>query len=182
MRRTTLARRYAKALLDIAVEENAVEKYGSELRDLLAVSKGNPEFVRVLQNPMFGVPERKGLIGAVLDKLGASETVKKFGAVLIDNSKADLIDDICTSYFVLEDELTGRLRVTVTSAKDADETFLTNIKEKLAAETGKIIILTHATDEALIGGFVLNLGNTIFDGSVKGQLELIKEKMVGGTV
>lgn len=179
---STLSRRYARALLEIGVEEKTFEAFGTELRDIYAVSLSNPELVHALSNPMFKIDDRKALATEVLDKLGASVMVKRFVGVLIENSKIGLLDDICVAYFSLEDDLKGRLRVQVETPGKATDEFISSLKERLGAETGKEVIVSHAENPELLGGFVVRIGNVMLDASLKVQLEHIKEKIVEGVV
>ncbi len=182
MSTSAISRRYAKALIDIGKEEGTVEKFGAELRDWLTVTEESPELVKVLLNPIFKLEERSALAGSVADKLSSSPQIKRFIGILVNKGKVGLLEDISASYLKYEDELLGRLRATVVSPGEADETFLASVKERLSAETGKEIIISNEVDPAIIGGFVIKLENTVFDGSLKVQLELMREKMLGGAV
>ncbi|MBE9532074.1 MAG: ATP synthase F1 subunit delta [Proteobacteria bacterium] len=179
---STLSKRYASTLLEIGVEEKSFEAYGTELRNLYAISQSNPEFVHALSNPMFKVEERKALATEVLEKLGTSDMVKRFIGVLIDNAKVSDLDDICDAYFALEDDLKGRVRVIVETPAKATDEFLTSLKERLGTETGKEVIVSHTENPELLGGFVVKIGNVLLDASLKVQLEHIKEKIVEGVV
>lgn len=179
---STIARRYAKALLEIGVEDKAHEKFGTELRDIYATSVGNPELVQALSNRMFKIDERMALAEGVLDMLGACKTVKRFVRVLIENSKIELLDDVCSAYFNLEDELFGRIRVTVETAGTPSEGLISGLKERLKEETGKEVIISHGENPDIVGGFILRVGNVLLDASLKVQLEHMKEKIVEGVV
>ncbi len=179
---SAISRRYARALIDIGKEEGAVEKFGAELRDWLKVTEESPDLVKVLLNPIFKLEERAALAGSVADKLSNSPQIKRFIGILVEKGKIGFLEDISSAYLKYEDELLGRLRATVATPAEADETFLASVKERLGAETGKEIIIYNEVDPALIGGFVIRLENTVFDGSLKVQLELMREKMLGGAV
>jgi F-type H+-transporting ATPase subunit delta len=179
---STLSKRYARALLEIGVEQESYEAFGTELRDLYAVSLSNPELVGALANPMFKLAERKALATEVLEKLGGSDMVKRFIGVLIENAKIAQLDDICCAYFALEDDLQGRIRVNVQTPGEPVEGFISALKERLGAQTGKEIIVSHGENPDLLGGFVVKVGNVLLDASLKVQLEHIKEKIVEGVV
>jgi F-type H+-transporting ATPase subunit delta len=180
MRKTALARRYAKALIEIGREEGAFGRFGTELRSALAVFKGSPELAKVLMNPMYKVEERLGLMSALADKLGTSEPVKRFLAILVETRNVAIFDEICDAYFRMEDELSGRVRVTVATAADPDQAMLDDVKKKLKDETGKEIILSHEKDASLIGGIVIKIGNLLLDGSLRAQLSRMREKTLEG--
>ena len=180
MRRTSVARRYAKALIEIGQDDGNYEKLGSEMRDILAVVKGNPELMKVLLNPMYGIDERTVLIKKVAGAVSAGEVVEKFLNLLVEARNINLIEEICTAYFAMEDELCGRLRVHVSCPVGLTDKLVDSVRQKLGKETGKQIIVTHAEDPALIGGPVIRIGNTLYDGSMRGQLSRIKEKLLEG--
>jgi len=179
---STISRRYARALLEIGVEEKAHEKFGTELRDIFAVSSGNPELVDALSNNMFKIDDKMGLAEGVLDMLGTGKTVKRFVRVLIENSKIGLLNDICSAYFDLEDELFGRIRVKMETAGTPSEELISELKERLKKETGKEVIMSYGKNPELVGGFILRIGNVLLDASLKVQLEHMKEKIVEGVV
>ncbi|MEE9543478.1 MAG: ATP synthase F1 subunit delta [Thermodesulfobacteriota bacterium] len=179
---STIAKRYARALLEIGVEEKAHAKFGTELRDIYAVSTGNPELTGALSNRMFKLEERRALADGVLDMLGATDMVKRFIRILIDNGKIGQLEDVCSAYFDLEDELSGRIRVDVETPGAAPQGFITDLKARLKEETGKEIIVNHGENPEIVGGFVIRVGNVLLDASLKVQLEHMKEKIVEGVV
>ncbi len=178
MRATALARRYARALIKIGQEEASYEKFGRDLRNFLAVFKGNPELYRVLLNPMYKLEERTGLTEKLSENLGVTDAVKRFMGLLVESRKIRLLEGICIAYFKMEDELAGRLKVTVETPVVLDPALRDAIKKKLREETKREVVLSFEKNEALIGGVVLKIGNTILDGSLRGQLERVKEKML----
>jgi F-type H+-transporting ATPase subunit delta len=180
MKNTALARRYAAALVDIGKEDNAYDKYGKELRDIYAVFAGSPVLYKVLLNPMYKLEERVALSVKVAEAIGASVIVTRFLSVLVEARNIKLLDAICASYARLEDELAGRVRATVSAASELDEELMNSIKDKLKAETKKDVVVTFEKNPALIGGVVIRLGNTVLDGSIKSQLDNMKEKLLEG--
>jgi F-type H+-transporting ATPase subunit delta len=182
MRTTTLARRYAHALIKIGREENTYERFGTDLRKLLPVFKGNPELYKVLLNPMYKLEERKTLTEKISENLGLSEPVKRFFILLVESRKIGLLESICLAYFRMEDELSGRLRVTMEAPTEPDKTLSESIKKRLEDETKKEVMLSFEKNPHLIGGMVLKIGNTILDGSLKAQLQRVTEKMLEGVV
>jgi len=180
--KSTVARRYAKALIELGREDGLYEQYGRELRTIIPVFKGNPELTRTLLNPMYRLEERLGLMNSVAEGMKLSKVVARFLAILVETRKISLLDDIGEAYSRLEDDLAGRIRATVEAAVDPKEEMVANIKDKLKAITGKEVILAFRKDPSLVGGLVLKIGNTVLDGSVRTQLELMKEKILEGVV
>ncbi|MCK4738451.1 MAG: ATP synthase F1 subunit delta [Deltaproteobacteria bacterium] len=180
MKSGALARRYAQALLEIGKEESSAEKFGTELRGLLSVFSANPILYKVLLNPMYGLDERLSLSGEVAKAVGVSERVEKFLDLLVETRNIRLLDAICASYAKGEDLIAGRVRATVIAPEELDATLLGDIKDRLCKETGKEVIVSFVKDATLIGGVVIKIGNTVLDGSIKGQLKKMKTKLLGG--
>lgn len=180
--KSTVARRYAKAFIELGREDGLYEQYGKELRTVIPVFKGNPELLRTLLNPMYRIEDRKALLERVAESLRLSPLTGRFLAVLVKTRKIKLLDDIGEAYSRLEDDLAGRIRATVEAAVEPKEEMVGNIKDKLKAITGKEVIVAFRKDPSLIGGLVLRIGNTVLDGSVRTQLELMKEKILEGVV
>lgn len=176
------ARRFAKALVSIAKEDGAHAEYGKELRTALAIFTGNPELYKTLLNPIYKVEERLKIMESVSGSLKLSPHVAKFLNVLVETRNIRLLEHVATAYARLEDELSGRLRVVVESAAPLSGSQLDDIKKKLSASTGKDIAISNSSNPALIGGLVIRIDNTILDGSIITQLQLMKEKIREGVV
>lgn len=182
MSTSTVAKRYAQAILDVGVEDKSFEQYGKELRDLASTLASSDELTKVLTNPMHGLPERRALAEGVAVKLGLSGAVTKVFTMLVSGGKVNMAGDIADAYALLEDDIAGRLKATVEGPGEADEATLETIKDKISKETGKDVILDYRQNPELIGGLVVRVGNTILDGSLKSQLERMKEKILLGVV
>ncbi len=180
MRKGSIARRYAQALIDIGREDNAHERYGHELRELVAVFKGNPLLYKILMNPMYNLDERKAVTDKLCDNLGASEIIKKFVGLLVERRNLRLLEEIGSAYARLEDDLAGRVRAEVHAPDELGEALLQAIRERLKKETNKDVVLSFRKRPELIGGFVVRMDNLVLDGSIKAQLENMKEKLLEG--
>lgn len=182
MKKSAVAKRYAKALIELGQEEKRYKEIGAELRAIAEVFAANPELKRFALNPMYKLEERQGLVKKVVDALKTSETVKRFLAILTETRDIGIIEDISAAYSVLEDELSGKIKVKVESATELDNSRIQEIGKKLSQLTNKEVMLTVEKNPALIGGLVFKIGNTILDGSVKTQLERVKEKIIQGVI
>jgi F-type H+-transporting ATPase subunit delta len=180
MRKAVVARRFAKALLDVTLEENSAERCVEELENLLEVFKNNPELYKVLHTPLHTAPERISLMNKVSGAVEVSEAVAGFMKVLVQTRNIKLFEEIVAVYPRLFDVVAGRLRATAESPWELGTDVLGEIKLKLDAITGKDVIVTGIKNEDLIGGLVIRMENTIIDGSIKTQLEALKEKILEG--
>jgi len=180
--KSSVAKRFAKAIIEIGMEEKAYEAYGKELRSVLAVFKGNPGLVKILLNPMYKLEERKGLINKVSASVGLSPYVTRLMAILVETRNISFLEEVVEAYSRLEDGLAGRLRASVEAPIELEGALVDEIRAKLGSLTGKEVILTYRHNPSLLGGLVLRIDNTILDGSLKTQLELMREKIIEGVV
>ncbi|MBI5328147.1 MAG: ATP synthase F1 subunit delta [Deltaproteobacteria bacterium] len=182
MKKDAAAKKYAKALIEIGQDENRYREIGKELRNISAVFADNPELKRFAINPMYKLEDRQGLVEKVADTIEISPLVKKFLSVLVETRGIGIVEDISSSYSKMEDELSDRVKVTIESAIDLDEGRLKEIQKRLHEITRKEVAIVIEKNQALIGGLVFKIGNTIFDGSIKNQLQRVKEKIIQGVI
>ncbi|NOS35652.1 MAG: ATP synthase F1 subunit delta [Deltaproteobacteria bacterium] len=182
MLRNSVAKKYARALLDIALEDKMAKEIGGELSTLSAIISDNSDLSTALLQPMYGMGDRQGLAEAVCEKAGLSQTVQRFLAVLVETRDVLLLPEMAGAYARMLDDIEGRLHVIVETPWELDSSTEAGIKEKLHSLTGKEIILASSVNRELIGGIVIKMGNTILDSSVKAQLERVEEKIVEGVV
>ncbi len=180
--KSSSARRFAKALIGVAKEEGKVDAYGKELRSVVAVFKGNDELYKVLLNPMYKIEERRALIGSVSGSLKLDDYVGRFLAILVETRNIRLLEAVAEAYSKLEDESSGRIRAVVEAPTEPDAALLDEIKKKISSAAGKEVLISFKENKALLGGLIVRMENTVLDGSLKTQLELMKEKILEGVV
>jgi F-type H+-transporting ATPase subunit delta len=176
---TTLAKRYAKALVEIGVEREALDKYGRDLADLARLMETSGDFREVLENPVFPREEKKRVAGVILDKLGIDPMTRNFVNLLIDRKRIDQLVGIEKAFRSEVDEIRGITRGEVSSATALDDGELNRITAALSKITGKTVILTPTVDPSLIGGLVAKVGDMVFDGTIRTQLNQLKESLKG---
>lgn len=179
MGKTTVARRYAKALIETGQETGKSKEIARELRDISATFLSNPEVLGFLLNPMYKLDDRMGLIEKIGDSLKLSDPVTRFLVILVERRRIRVFQDICNEYYRMEDEIAGRIRARVESSVDLTDNLKIDIKDKLQKLTNKEVVLTIDKNPNLIGGLVVRVGNMIFDGSVKTQLERVRQRLRG---
>lgn len=175
-----VAKRYAKALLDIGQEDQSTDKYGAELAEMAGFFAQSPELESALANPAFDMDSRQNLLGSILDKLGFSVIVNNFLKLLLDRGRIGVIRDIARVYADLVDEVKGIVKAQVLSATDLDEGEVSRLKETLKGVAGQDVQIQVKQDPSLIGGVVAKIGDLVLDGSVKSQLETLKESLRRG--
>lgn len=178
-----VARRYATALFKVGIEDGQVEQYGQELRSFADVLESDKEIELYLITPLFEKVLRQQVLESLLEKLNLSDVIKRFINLLFDKKRLLYLKDICEFYNLLLDEYKGICRAEVISAVPLAEEDLEKIKEKLKAATGKKeVILEVKEDPSLVGGLITKIGDVIYDGSVRTQLNILKENLKRGEV
>jgi len=175
-----IARRYAKALVQLAIEEGGVEKFHSELTAFDAVMADNHNLWAILVSPAYRIESKREMMRELITKLELSNTVMNFLMLVLDKNRLNYLPQIVVSYGMLADELSGVVRPTLTSAMPLDAAQVEEIKGTLAKYTGKRVILKVEVDPALIGGVVTRIGDMAFDGSLKTQLTKIGDILQKG--
>ena len=175
-----IARRYAKALIELATEEQAVEKYHGELTDFETLLAACPEASAVFSSPAFTVGVKKELLKEIVGRLPMSGTVSNFLFVLLQKNRLGQLSQIIAGYRAFADELSGVLRGTVTSALPLEEKQVSELRTSLEKSTGKKVLLQVELDSSLIGGVVTRIGDKIFDGSIRTQLDRIQDILQKG--
>jgi F-type H+-transporting ATPase subunit delta len=175
----SLARRYARALLDIAVEKGNFEKVGQEIDELATMYGSSRDLVEALTNPVFAMAKRRAVLVAVLDAAKASPVVRNFALLLLDRERIPYLPMIARELRAMVDARAGRVRAVVTSAKPitADQQKQLLIALETAAG-GKKVTLEKKEDPSLVGGMVAKIGDTVYDGSIRTQLERMRERFL----
>ena len=180
MSTNAIARRYAKALVQLAADEGRVEAYKDELASFEAVVTANRDLAAIFRNPAYAIETKREIMKELTGRLGVSTTVSSFLLLLLDRSRLDQLSPIIASYGALADGISGVVRPTLTTAFPLDDGQVDQIRGALAKTTGRQVVLTVEVDPALIGGVVAKIGDKVFDGSVKTQLQRIEDTLQKG--
>ncbi|MFH1059245.1 MAG: ATP synthase F1 subunit delta [Pseudomonadota bacterium] len=175
-----VAKRYARALLEIGREDGKYEQYGQELAAFAGLLDQNPELETALANPAFNFEGRKGVLAAILGKAGFSPIVNNFFKLLMDRGRINVAPGINTVYQDLLDEVNGITRAQVVSAAALGDEEVARLAATLKQVAGREVKLEVKEDPGLIGGVVARIGDLVLDGSVKSQLESLKDSLRRG--
>jgi F-type H+-transporting ATPase subunit delta len=170
-----VSKRYAKALFSLGQEDGNFEQYGQELSEFETFYRDNEDFRQVVVNPVFALEDRRKVLQVVLDKSDFSGVVKNFLNLLLDKNRIGAMEAIKAYYARLTDEVSGIARAEIITARPLKEEALGKIERSLEGLTSKKIKPEVREDRDLIGGIVVKIGDLVLDGSVKAQIEGLKE-------
>lgn len=173
----TVARKYARAFLEIGLQEKNYEGLGKELQKIADLLKENKDLQGVLFSVAYPVPMRKAIFQSVTRPLRLSKATLDFVLLLIDRERIDHFPEIVRAYESLADEVARRVRAKVVTAAKLSPELAGALKGQLEAATGREVLLSFEEDPALIGGILTKIGNVIYDGSLKTQLLKVKENL-----
>jgi len=180
MPRVGASRRYAKALFSLARDEGRVTEVRSELARLGALLAENRELRDVLLQPLHPVAERRAVLRAICERLGANPLLRNFQAFLVDQRR--LVDwaGIQEEFERLADAETGLSKARVRTASPLSPAQRERLQRALERRTGGRIELEIEIDPALVGGAVAQVGDTVFDGSLRTQLQQLRASLARG--
>jgi len=173
-----LAGRYAKSLLDLAIEQNQLDMVHADMKYFQAVCTQSQDFVNVLRSPIIKADQKNAIVLAVI-KDAVSALSLSFVVLLIKKSRESALPEIATAFIEQYNALKGIHQVSLTTAVAISDTLKQAIEAKIKAETQFTTIeLTTHTNEDLIGGFVLSFDNNLVDASIKRDLLDIKKQFL----
>jgi F-type H+-transporting ATPase subunit delta len=175
----SIARRYAKAIVAVAQEENRLEQTGAELQLLRALA-ADPAIAAALANPLLSATARRGLARSIADNLKLGASMRNFLALLADHRRLDRLGAIAEQYEKIVDQLLGRVRATITSAVPLAPNELQAVVSAFEQRSGRTVLAEQRVDPHLLGGVVVDVEGTIYDGSVRTQLEKLATHIAGG--
>ena len=179
MTNKTAAIRYARALLDVAVKEQAdLELIENELSQFADLFTQYPLLEKVLLNPAVPVPRKRAAVADILAQATFTPIVTKLIALLADRDRLVLVPDLLKAYGDRLLDYRGVVRAEVTTATALDAGRTAAIQNGLAALTGRTVLLATKIDPSIIGGLVARIGSTVYDASVTRQLEKMKARLV----
>ena len=177
MRSSAAGRRYARALYQLARDDDRVEPVRDELAAMAALFDAEPALHRAIFRPLHPVAERRAVLSRVAERLGTSPTLCNFYALLVDQRRLVDFPGIREEYARLADEAAGRIRADVVSASPLSDAQCQRLRSALAARTGREVELSTRVDPTLIGGAVASVGAMVFDGSLRTQLVRLRSSL-----
>ena len=184
MTSSAVATRYANALADVVTAAGSAVKPQDavlQLRAFAAAMAESPELYNSLITPAVPLARKRAVVSRIADALQIARIVRNFLLVLIDHRRIPALPDIADTLEVVLDERLGIARAEVTSAAQLTEQQRSALNAELERLTGKRIRARYGVDGSLIGGVVARIGSTVYDGSVRAQLEIIQRRLTTET-
>ena len=172
--------RYARALAAVISDQklDLVAAQG-QLNDFANLLQASVELREVLDNPSIPEPQKLKVLDAIASRAGMSRPIRNFIALLTHHQRLHELPGMITAYAAIADENTGVAEVEITTARPVDEAGRRLLEQQVAKLAGEPKIqATYREDPTLLGGAVVKLGSTVYDGSVRGQLEQMRQRLV----
>ena len=179
MKEEVIGRRYAKALIQIGKERGNWERIGKDLEAFLTLFQTEHLLNRVLCDPVHDRAKRKAILREILVRLGTDPVCTHFLLLLVDKERIRYLPVIFNLYRRMEDVLAGRLRAKIVTAQRIDEDQLSAIRRLLQERFQKEVLLEETQEPEILGGVICKVDGMVFDGSVRTQLEVLKERIRG---
>ncbi len=175
MRSATL--QYATALADIALEQGAAEPVKKQLEDFGAAYEESAELRSVLSSPAVERTTKHGVIEKLAARLGASRIIRNFLFIVVDNQRTHLLPEILQTFETVIRQRQGMAEAEVTSATELTAAQKPQLQQTLERLTGRKIEAKYSLDPALLGGAVVRIGDTIYDGSLRNRLNQMRARL-----
>ncbi len=174
MSATSVARRYARALFSIGLEDGQFQAYAEQLARVSGAFAGSAELQDAWLNPAHPGAARLAVAEQLAQASGLAPATANLLKLLVERGRTGELAAIARSYGEMVDEKNGRLRAVVTSATPLSSEQQGALQRALCGFTGKDVVLEAKSDPALIGGLTTQIGSTVVDGSVRTQLERLR--------
>ena len=174
----TVARRYALALADVVTKTNETDSVKTELKSWEQLINANSDLQTAFRSPAISHANKEKVLENLIEKTKPTKTTANFLRVLLRNSRLTEISEINERFASVLEERSGAITAQVTSARPLSEVEKTELQTNLNKLTGKNVSPNFEIDETIIGGVITRVGSTVYDGSIKTQLENLKEQLI----
>ena len=175
-----IARRYAKALVNLAEKEKDLDNAGKNLTAITEVYKENSELRQVLSDTKVSSIVKQEILKDVLNTIKTSKLVDTFSRYLLAKRRIDILPDIERAFNLLLQEKLGRIEANVTAAYELPKETVKKLVNAISSYSGKEVKVNVAIDPSIIGGIVTRIGSTVIDGSIKTHLNKIRQSIIRG--
>lgn len=176
-----IANRYANALMEFAIEKELLEKVSADVDLIYNTLKASRELQVLLTSPVLKQDKKLGILEDIFSNKISGE-VLTFLHFIIKKNREDVLFQMMKQYLELRDQKLGIINAEVTSSLELIDEHKEKLRMKLEDYTRKKVKISFSLDNKLIGGFVVRIGDTVLDASIKHQLELLKEQFLKGSI
>jgi F-type H+-transporting ATPase subunit delta len=179
MTSSAIVSRYASALADVVTGPSGMDtaQVVEQLRSFEALLAESAALQNALSSPAVAASRKRAIVRKLADRLGLAKTARNFLLVLTDHRRLVALTPMIDAFEIQLDERLGFVRAEISSARDLEERQKSRLAERLSRLTGKKVRARYAVEPELIGGVVARIGSTVYDGSVRGQLNTLGRKL-----
>jgi F-type H+-transporting ATPase subunit delta len=171
------ALQYANALADVALAQGAAAPAVQQLGDFTAAYSSSPELRNFLESPAVSKEAKRGVAGKISSRLGGGRIIRNFLFVIIDHRRSHSLPEILETFKNVLRERQGVAEAEILSAVALSEAQKTEMKETLERVTGKKVEARFSLEPDLLGGALVRVGDTIYDGSLRNRLNALRERL-----
>ena len=172
-----VANRYARALADVVTPSGDYRKVLQELQDFASAYRESLELQEVFASPIVALPQKMKVLEAIGARLGDSPLTLIFLRVLLANYRMPLLEEVVQAFRRIANDRMGVVQVIISSASDLSEAEREALASRFRELTRKQVELEFRIDSELLGGILAQIGSTVYDGSVRGNLARIREQL-----
>jgi F-type H+-transporting ATPase subunit delta len=173
-----VARRYARAVLEIGIETGTLDALVNEMSRAAEAYAGSAELRAALENPLISVLAKRAILVEISDRLGLGPTARNTLQLLSDRRRMRALPGIAQRLHEFSDQRRGVVRAEVTTAAPLGNSYYAQLQTQLEKLTGKQVVIDRREDPGLIGGVVTRIGDTVYDGSLRTRLHELKHALL----
>lgn len=170
-----VASRYAKSLIDLAEEQNALDAIKDDITSFVAVLRSNTQLQAILKNPIIGPDKKQAILGELFSK-SFHQVVMAFFNIVVSKGRSEILYATAKEFLQEYNRRKGIIKATVTSASPLTDESWNELVQIVTEATGKEVVLENTVNQDLIGGFVLKVGDRQFDASIASSLAKLKKE------
>jgi len=170
--------RYARALVEVVLEQGLDANVAREqLNSIAEAVRESVELRRVWESPAISAVQKRSVLDAIVGQIGAAKAIRNFLAIVIDHRRIAMLDEMARQFGVELDAQLGFVGAEISSARQLSGEEKRELESQVERMTGKKVRARYASDPGLLGGVVVRVGSTIYDGSIRGQLDKMKQDL-----
>jgi F-type H+-transporting ATPase subunit delta len=174
-----IASRYARALVEVVLEQKLDADVAREqLNSFVEAVRESTALRRVWESPAIASQQKTAVLDAIASHISAFKALRNFMAVLIDHRRIPMLNEIARQFALALDAQLGFVEAEISSARQLSGEEKRDLESRVERLTGKRVRAHYASDPGLLGGVKVRVGSTIYDGSIRGQLEKMKQELI----